>query len=269
MRVRAEREPRLAAAPAPSVARTLAAAVGNRAFSEYVARRRTVARDDVAAAASEPRRVQTEYGDFDVFPDELEGKLPVAQPGAGQVWPMRAGAFARLQASMAGILAKTWPVTITSEPRSPVAQGFRPAVLLDLAWLQTQPVGAELIAAIAKTGKSLAITETLGDNTSRPEKEGVASNATIRYNPASWSPVPLLRAGLPLDNGVEPEEWMRRPPAIGLAHELIHAWRFMTGTRADGEHEEQAIGLGEFSDEAFTENRFREAFGLTARPRVE
>jgi hypothetical protein len=79
----------------------------------------------------------------------------------------------------------------------------------------------------------------------------------VKYNP-----------GLHTLPGDPAEAWMQRPPAIGLAHELVHAWAGMTGIRARDQLEEQAVGLGEFREAVFTENRFRAAFKLPLRPTV-
>ena len=247
-----ERITQPAAAARSEPTRALAAAIGNRAFAGVVARSRAAV---LARTDSGARRVDTAFGSFDVFPDDFAGELPVAQPGAGQVWPMREAPFARLRSSMEAIAGQASPVTFGGVLGRPAEAAFRTAVLLDLAWLQTQPVGQELLQAIAGSHKALAITETLGDNMAFPADEKAAddpklgSDATIRYNASSWSPIPLLRAGLPLPADVEPEEWMWRPPAIGLAHELVHAWTYMTGiAAAKGQRDQQAIGLGEFSD---------------------
>src|SRR3954465_11003397 len=89
---------RARAARSPERARQgLPAAIGNRAFCEFVARSR-VQRTGVAA---EPRTVVTAFGTFEVHPGGEP--LPVAEPGAGQVWPISESLFARLQASMDAI----------------------------------------------------------------------------------------------------------------------------------------------------------------------
>jgi hypothetical protein len=62
------------------------------------------------------------------------------------------------------------------------------------------------------------------------------------------------------------------PTAVALAHELIHAWRCMTGRVLfdyGWEEEAMTVGLPPFSSMKFTENRFRIEFdsaGLAIRP---
>jgi Effector protein len=53
---------------------------------------------------------------------------------------------------------------------------------------------------------------------------------------------------------------------IVLAHELIHSLHHLTGTRNEaGEEEEWTTGIGRFSDEAMSENKIRQEFGLPLR----
>lgn len=263
----AAREP----AAARADARALASVIGNRAFSDLVGRRllRSETAAGAPAATAGPRRITTGFGTFDVFPDDATS-VPVARPGRAQVWPIREALFLRLEAFMRGLdSAEPSAVRLLAAED----ETFAAKVKLDLAWLQTQPLGADLIDAIGRTGKQLFIQWYPGKNATgppvRPEGEeeksfigedgrpGPGTNAKIKYNPDR----------LEIHDGTEP--WMRRPPAIGLAHELVHAWTMMTGTRrrTEAERERQATGLGEFADAEFTENRFRDAFGLPQRPR--
>jgi hypothetical protein len=230
----------------------LPAAIGNRAFCELVALSR------IQRAPVEPRTEVTAFGTFEVHPDGEE--LPVAEAGAGHVWPISEALFARLQVSMAAIAGNEGALRVTGS-RSRSREQFLPVILLDFAWLQTQPLGADLIAAILATGHVAHIIETPGLNRTvygDPDaacKPDVGSDVRIDYDPA----LEVLGDGS--------AAWMHRPPAIGLAHELVHAWTGMTGIRAPTEEasERQAEGVGEFSDTRFTENRFRKAFGLDPR----
>ena len=59
------------------------------------------------------------------------------------------------------------------------------------------------------------------------------------------------------------ENWVQRPTAIGLAHELIHAWRKMTGRvlfEYGYEEEAMTVGLPPFSNMEFTENKLRSEY---------
>ena len=79
---------------------------------------------------------------------------------------------------------------------------------------------------------------------------GGGSSATIKYNPAVSS-IGFTAA------------WQRQPPAIWLAHELIHAddaaYGRMDPEMIDGvrNYERQAIGLPPYEMKEFTENRLR------------
>ena len=52
---------------------------------------------------------------------------------------------------------------------------------------------------------------------------------------------------------------------IVLAHELIHSFHHLSGTRRDHGEEEWTTGLGAFVDEPLSENAFRKAFGMKLR----
>jgi hypothetical protein len=212
------------------------------------------------------RTVRTAYGTFLVYPDNFVGPLPVPDRTSAEGWPVREAVFARIQEVIDAISGGTSTIVIDG------TDAFRTSVLTDLAWLMTVDVGRELIAAITATGKTLTIESTAGGNATSYDPDadswenadgtpGAGSDVTVSYNTEEWNPY-----------GGD-EDWMRRPPAIGLAHEMVHAWTGMTGTRARGEtegvrrRELQATGLGEFSAARLTENRFREAFGMPLRPR--
>lgn len=64
--------------------------------------------------------------------------------------------------------------------------------------------------------------------------------------------------------------WEHRPPFIALGHELIHAWRAMTGMVLfdyGWEEEAMTVGLPPFTFMDFTENKLRvETGGLAVRP---
>jgi hypothetical protein len=166
---------------------------------------------------------------------------------------------------------------------------FKREVLLDLGWLMTSGPGQDLVNSI--TARSFTLTIKKGDNGTgyNPDADswervddgtpstsgtgtmsktipGPGANTTISYDPHNDRTVPP-----PPD---KPDEaWMTRPPAIGLAHEMVHAWSGIYGMRAKGydasgwmpRKESQAIGLGEWERAAFTENRFRAAFGMPLR----
>jgi NleD-like pathogen effector protein (putative zinc metallopeptidase) len=265
------------------LSRQVAAAVGNRAFTGLVALAQRqhpglmrqegatatpAARESTTAATAPagPQTVITDHGTFAVYPDDFVGPLPVAEAGAGHAWPVRQADYARIHVAMESVEGGAAGVTVEG------SDAFKSAVLLDLAWLLTQSVGQELVESIVGTGRTLTLKASGGGNTTAYasnddsyEREdgtpGPGSDTTVSYDIGEWNPY----------GGTE--AWMRRPPAIGLAHEMVHAWTGMSGTRARGStdgvnrRELQATGLGEFSGAALTENRFRAAFGLQPRPR--
>ncbi|MBO0723957.1 MAG: hypothetical protein J2P52_00030 [Blastocatellia bacterium] len=90
--------------------------------------------------------------------------------------------------------------------------------------------------------------------------DGGGSNVTIRYNPD----LSVIGFAAP---------WQRQPPAIWLAHELIHADDAAHG-RMDPEmidgvrnYERQAIGLPPYEMKEFTENRLRAEWSEPQPPR--
>jgi hypothetical protein len=91
---------------------------------------------------------------------------------------------------------------------------------------------------------------------------GAGSNTTIRFNPD----LSIIGSA---------EAWQQQPPAIWLAHELIHAddaaYGRMDPELKDGvrNYERQAIGLPPYEWKEFTENRLRAEWSepQPARPR--
>jgi len=248
------------------LSRELASAVGNRAFSALVARQAAPTATPAAPAAGGVRTETTDFGTFAVHPDDFVGPLQAAEAGAGHVWPVREAEFARIKVAMESVRGGAAGVVINGDT------AFKAAVMLDLGWLLTATIGRELLDAMAASGKTVTISATTAGNSTGYANNadsyeradgtpGPGSDTTVSYNTGEWNPY----------GGTE--AWMRRPPAIGLAHEMIHAWTGMTGTRALGSdggvsrREQQATGLGAFSAAAMTENRFRAAFGLPQRPR--
>lgn len=216
-------------------------------------------------AAMEPRLETTAYGVYEVWPDETSITLAPAARSDTFI-SMKESDFSRMQGQMAAIEGGLSAVVISG------SDTFRTAVLSDLAWLQTQSVGGELVAELESSGYTVTLSETTGGNSAgySPGADsweradgtpGPGANVNISYNTVQWNPY----------GGTE--NWQTRPPAIGLAHEMVHAWTGVYGTRAlgnsadgDRRRELQATGLGEFSGAVLSENGFRAAFGLPLRP---
>ncbi|MBI5545708.1 MAG: type III secretion system effector protein [Deltaproteobacteria bacterium] len=160
---------------------------------------------------------------------------------------------------------------------------FQERVRKDLEVLRSYPSGRELLTALDKSGKSTAIEPTTSGNTAwvkgdrystyqLPDgSQNEGASALVRYNPD------LEMIG----GGTEP--WMKRPPAVGLFHELVHAYDYEYGSLPDGytegvdNAERAAVGLSfdhdddpstpEITAQRPTENSLRSEMGLPLRPR--
>jgi len=219
----------------------------------------------IALQVAAPTGVCTEFGDFTIYPDSFIGPLPVNSRDDTS-WNIRRSQYNLLISRVTSIKNATGKLTVTG------TASFKTRTYLDLAWLLTSGVGRSLIDGIQSSSHNVSIQERAGGNATgygsddsyerntTPPTPGTGSNATVYYNPN------VLQIG---DGSAS---WMTRPPAIGLAHELIHAWTGVKGTRARGNdtdgnrrRELQATGLGEFRNAVISENRFRAAFGLPRR----
>jgi hypothetical protein len=170
-----------------------------------------------------------------------------------------------IDASMASIEGGDAGVTIEGDA------AFKQYTETDLAYLMTTPTGRKPVVAEVATGKHLTISPTEGSNFGKGATDegdlrwyggrGEGTGATIHYNPQLTT----------IDDGSE--DWMHRPPAIGLGHEMIHAYADMTGTTPTGtthgikDEERQAFGLPPYADSEFSEDRIRAEAGLEQRSR--
>jgi hypothetical protein len=147
------------------------------------------------------------------------------------------------------------------------------------------PMGGRLLRSLASRGLTVTLVPTTSVIETRPDNYraavalgkslrwkdesgkdrairgcGRGSNTTIKYNP-DLSSIGFTAA------------WQRQPPAIWLAHELIHADDAAHG-RMDPEmidgvrnYERQAIGLPPYETKEFTENRLRSEWSEPQPPR--
>ncbi|HEX5082658.1 MAG TPA: M91 family zinc metallopeptidase [Blastocatellia bacterium] len=147
------------------------------------------------------------------------------------------------------------------------------------------PTGAGLLGSLASRGLTVTIVPSSRMSEARPDNYraavapgkalrwtdesgreravrgcGSGSNTTIKYNP-DLSSIGFAAA------------WQKQPPAIWLAHELIHADDAAHG-RMDPEmidgvrnYERQAIGLPPYESKEFTENRLRAEWSEPQPPR--
>jgi hypothetical protein len=147
------------------------------------------------------------------------------------------------------------------------------------------PTGERLLGSLSSRGLTVTLVPSSGMNDARPDNYraalatgkslrwmdesgrerairgcGGGSNTTIKYNP-DLSTIGFAAA------------WQRQPPAIWLAHELIHAddaaYGRMDPEMIDGvrNYERQAIGLPPYELKEFTENRMRAEWREPQPPR--
>jgi len=118
---------------------------------------------------------------------------------------------------------------VTEYQEGLVIQGdseFQAIVTADLNQIASTPSGEAMLEDLAGTGKTTTIVPTTSGNgisgtghaNRRPNGDlGQGSDTTVSYDPVNGT----------LGN----QPWQTRPPAIGLAHELIHAVHFQEGSR--------------------------------------
>ena len=153
---------------------------------------------------------------------------------------------------------------------------FRNQVIRDLEKIYDTDTGKAMLESLAKSGKKVSIIHTMSGNAigGYTEKEarylqadgkaGAGTNSVIRYYPS------IVSLG-------KEDEWDVRPPAIGLAHELIHAEQAAYGRMIDGKapngsalklagskakeeadiRELEAVGVPPYDTYPFSENKIR------------
>jgi type VI secretion system secreted protein VgrG len=108
---------------------------------------------------------------------------------------------------------------------------FQTKTLAGLGQIASTPTGEALLQSIDKNGKTVTIQKTTGGNScgysngagrfqNADGTPGAGSDATVNYNPDRTS--------------TGTEDWETRPPAIGLAHELVHAEQAGKGVQKPG-----------------------------------
>ena len=137
------------------------------------------------------------------------------------------------------------------------------------------PTGGRLLRSLASRGLTITLVPSSRTNEARPDnyRAAVALGKTLRWRDESGRERTLRGGGGGSNTTIKynPElsiigitaAWQRQPPAIWLAHELIHADDAAHG-RMDPEmidgvrnFERQAIGLPPYEMKEFTENRLR------------
>lgn len=151
-------------------------------------------------------------------------------------------------------------------------ENFRETTLEHLRTLENTPTGASIIESIQSGDHTVTIVETNGGNACGYDngearfvtpagEDGAGTSSTVHFNPERT------------EIGDGSEDWMTRPPEVGLGHELIHAEQASHGQQHRGEtdgvrnRELQAVGLPPYEDNTRTENNLRDDLGEPQRPR--
>jgi hypothetical protein len=137
------------------------------------------------------------------------------------------------------------------------------------------PTGGRLLMSLASRGLTVTIIPSSRTNEARPDnyRAAVAPGKSLRWRDESGRERAIRGAGGGSNTTIKynpdlsiigfTESWQRQPPAIWLAHELIHAddaaYGRMDPEMIDGvrNYERQAIGLPPYEMKEFTENRLR------------
>jgi hypothetical protein len=218
------------------------------------------------AVCDMPKEAQQErsYGTFDVYPDDFVGPLPAPNYEAGG-WPVHQAEMDNIDMTMDAIEGGNSSIRINGD------DAFHQHTERDLTYLMTTPTGRDLVETEAAGDKHVTIVPTDGSNFEkgassqgdlrRDGTPGAGTDSTIQYNPQLTT------------IGDGSEDWMHRPAAVGLGHEMVHAYADATGTtpvgRTDGIRNEelQAIGLPPYSEDRFSEDRIRAEASLPERTR--
>jgi hypothetical protein len=139
-------------------------------------------------------------------------------------------------------------------------------------------IGERLLESLAQSGRSITIVPDKRANDARPDnyRAAVAPGKVLKWKDASGKERAIRGNGAGSDTTIKynphlssigsNEAWQRQPPAIWLAHELIHAddaaYGRMDPEYRDGirNYERQAIGLPPYDEKQFTENKIRAAW---------
>jgi uncharacterized Zn-binding protein involved in type VI secretion len=170
-------------------------------------------------------------------------------------------------ALLSKIAGGTSAISINGTPQ------YRQEALGALSRLALTPTGLGLLHSLDTSGKTITIQQTNGGNGENASNfaNGLRNRITGAAGPGSNSVVNWNSKRI----STGPAAWQTRDPAVGLGHELIHAETDAHGTSdgqnsnytgADGVvrnapgYEQQAVGLGPYAGNSFTENKLRGDF---------
>lgn len=137
-------------------------------------------------------------------------------------------------ATIAGMSVSVLPNGDVKVGNSIIIKGsldFQTKTLAALGQIASTPTGEALLQSIDKNGKTVTIQETSGGN------EVGYSNGAGRFQNADGTPGPGSDANIsynPSRTSTGTEDWETRPPAVGLAHELVHAEQAGKGIQKPG-----------------------------------
>jgi len=195
-----------------------------------------------------------------------------------------AGAGAAAGAAAAAPPANIAGMPVTVQPNGDIQVGknitvsgdmeFKMKTLLSLGQIASTPTGEKLLKSIDSGTKKVKIVKTTGGNScgytngagrfeNADGTPGAGSGATVNYNPDRKS--------------TGTEAWETRPPAIGLAHELVHAEQAGKGKQKPGQddndnrpdaadptkkdqtnkRELEAVGVPPYDNYPYNENKMR------------
>lgn len=176
---------------------------------------------------------------------------------------VRGGTGSRVVPAVDGL----WPSVRAGVRVADDGHGFAARAASDLAALAALPIGRELLAGLAASGRSVVLRATAEGNAATWEPEAAAyaeadgrrgggADCVVLYNPYRTTVGDGHRA------------WQHRPPVVGLFHELVHALAVVRGTMSadDGRRQAEAVGADAGSAVGPTENGLRGLLGLPLRP---
>ncbi|RZK32291.1 MAG: hypothetical protein EOO61_17065 [Hymenobacter sp.] len=175
---------------------------------------------------------------------------------------------------LAAILSRTLMVAPTAGPGNP--DGFMEAVTADLHAIYATPTGRQLLDSLHASGRKIYINYGPENRTGFPFNTDPALYRADGVTPGQGLAVVIEYTPF-VENTGGLKDWNTRPPAIGLAHELIHAEQAAHGRMRReitenpggldkdnphklsevGVYELEAVGVPPHDTYPFTENKIR------------